>query len=48
MSETASNSTPRTDWARVDALKDDEIDTSDAPALTDEFFQRATCGSRRR
>lgn len=42
MSETASNSTSRTNWARVDVLTDEEIDTSDAPALSEDFFRRAT------
>ncbi len=32
----------RTDWARVDAMTDEEIDTSDIPPLTDEFFRNAT------
>src|SRR5881398_3747826 len=41
MSESASNSTSRTNWARVDALSDEEIDTSEAPALGDDFFRRA-------
>ncbi len=31
----------RTDWERLDALTDDEIDTSDSPPLTEEFFARA-------
>lgn len=35
------NSTSRTNWARVDALTEDEIDTSDAPLLTEEFFSRS-------
>jgi uncharacterized protein (DUF4415 family) len=30
-----------TDWARLDSMADDEIDTSDIPPLTDEFFARA-------
>jgi uncharacterized DUF497 family protein/uncharacterized protein (DUF4415 family) len=30
-----------TDWARVDALADEEIDTSDIPEQTEEFFRRA-------
>jgi uncharacterized protein (DUF4415 family) len=42
MSEIASNNTSRTNWARVDALTDDEIDTSEAPPLSEEFFRRAT------
>ena len=30
-----------TDWARVDAMTDDEIDTSDSPELGPEFFANA-------
>ncbi len=30
-----------TDWARVDALADEEIDTSDIPPLDEGFFVRA-------
>ena len=41
MSESGSSSTSRTNWARVDALDDDEIDTSEAPALTEDLFRRA-------
>ena len=35
------NNTSRTDWARIDAMSDDEIDTSDIPPLTNEFFSKA-------
>jgi uncharacterized protein (DUF4415 family) len=35
------NNTSRTDWDRIDAMTDDEIDTSDIPPLTDEFFSKA-------
>ena len=35
------SNTSRTDWARIDAMSDDEIDTSDIPPLTDEFFSKA-------
>jgi hypothetical protein len=35
------NNTSKTDWARIDAMTDDEIDTSDIPPLTDEFFAKA-------
>ena len=35
------NNTSRTDWARIDAMSDDDIDTSDIPPLTDEFFSKA-------
>jgi uncharacterized protein (DUF4415 family) len=31
----------KTDWARVDALTDDSIDTSDIPPLTEPYFARA-------
>ncbi len=31
----------RTDWRRVDALKDAQIDFSDTPVLTPEMFARA-------
>jgi hypothetical protein len=30
-----------TDWARIDQMTDEEIDTSDIPPLDDEFFARA-------
>jgi hypothetical protein len=30
-----------TDWARIDRMTDDEIDTSDIPSLDDAFFERA-------
>ena len=30
-----------TDWERVDKMTDDEIDRSDIPPLTEEFFKRA-------
>jgi len=35
------NSISRTDWSRVDALTDEDIDTSDIPPLTEEFFAKA-------
>jgi uncharacterized protein (DUF4415 family) len=31
----------RTDWDRVDSLKDEEIDLSDSPEVTPEMFTRA-------
>lgn len=30
----------RTDWARISALEDDEIDYSDIPPLDDDFFAK--------
>ena len=31
----------RTDWTRINAMTDEEIDTSDIPPLSDEFFLKA-------
>jgi uncharacterized protein (DUF4415 family) len=31
----------KTDWAQVDAMKDEDIDYSDIPELDDEFFEKA-------
>ena len=41
MNENASKNTSLTDWERVDALTDEEIDTSDIPPLDDDFFANA-------
>jgi uncharacterized protein (DUF4415 family) len=41
MSGNSSKHSSETDWERIDALTDDEIDTSDIPLLTEEFFKRA-------
>lgn len=41
MSENASKNSSKTDWSKVDALTDEQIDLSDAPELGDEFFRRA-------
>ena len=32
----------KTDWARLDKMTDEEVDTSDIPELDDSFFERAT------
>lgn len=40
MSNGSSSKVSRTDWARVDALTDEEIDTSDIPEVTPEMFAR--------
>ncbi len=37
----SATSKSRTNWKRVDALKDDRIDFSDTPELTPEMFARA-------
>jgi uncharacterized protein (DUF4415 family) len=31
----------KTDWVRVDAMTDEDIDTSESPVLTKQFFARA-------
>ncbi len=36
-----SKNNSRTDWERLDALTDEEIDTDDSPPLADEFFAKA-------
>jgi uncharacterized protein (DUF4415 family) len=41
MSEQNSKTRSETDWARIDAMADGEIDTSDIPPLDDDFFNRA-------
>ena len=41
MSEGATKKTSGTDWERLASMKDDEIDCSDIPPLTDAFFDRA-------
>lgn len=35
------NNTSKTDWSRIDAMSDEDIDTSDIPPLSDEFFAKA-------
>ncbi len=35
------SSTSRTDWSRIDAMGDEDIDTSDIPPLTEKFFDKA-------
>lgn len=41
MNENAMNDTSRTNWERVDALTEDEINTSDIPPLTEDFFSKS-------
>ena len=33
--------TSKTDWAKIKSMKDREIDFSDIPELTDDFFEEA-------
>ncbi|WP_219904574.1 BrnA antitoxin family protein [Stenomitos frigidus] len=35
------NSSSKTNWEKVDFLTDEEIDTSDIPPLTEEFFSKS-------
>jgi uncharacterized protein (DUF4415 family) len=41
MSDNGTSKPSRTDWTRIDAMDDDDIDTSDIPPLTAEMFARA-------
>lgn len=41
MSETHTSHKSLTDWDRVDALRDEDIDLSDCPEITPEMFSRA-------
>ncbi len=41
MNEHDTKKVSRTDWERLEAMADDEIDYSDIPPLSDTFFQRA-------
>jgi uncharacterized protein (DUF4415 family) len=42
MSDKDLKNTSRTNWAALEAMQDENIDYSDIPPLTDEFFERAT------
>lgn len=35
------NNTSETNWAKLDAMTESEIDTSDIPPLTEEFFNKS-------
>jgi len=41
MNQNTMNNTSRTDWSKIDAMSDDDIDTSDIPPLSEEFFALA-------
>ena len=41
MSNRDTSQASQTDWARVDAMKDEDIDLSDIPEITPEMFARA-------
>lgn len=42
MSANDSSNTSHTNWAALEAMTDEEIDYSDIPPLTEEFFENAT------
>jgi hypothetical protein len=42
MNKNYSNNTSGTNWEALAAISDDNIDYSDIPPLTDEFFERTT------
>jgi uncharacterized protein (DUF4415 family) len=42
MNASAMKKSSKTDWARIDALTDDRIDTSDIPPLGESFFSRVS------
>jgi len=41
MNENSMNDISKTNWEKVDALTEEEIDTSDIPPLTEEFFSKS-------
>lgn len=41
MNENSTNNTSRTNWEKVDSLREEEIDTSDIPPLTEEFCSKS-------
>lgn len=41
MNENSTNNISLTDWERIDALTDEDIDTSDIPPLDADFFANA-------
>jgi uncharacterized protein (DUF4415 family) len=41
MSKKSTSTVSQTDWKRLDAMRDEDIDLSDIPELTPEMFARA-------
>jgi uncharacterized protein (DUF4415 family) len=41
MKKSRISNTSRTDWERLDALRDEDIDLSDTPEITPEMFAKA-------
>jgi hypothetical protein len=46
MSKTSTSKESLTDWKRLDALQDEDIDLSDAPEITSDMFAKATAWQR--
>ncbi|MBD2359168.1 BrnA antitoxin family protein [Tolypothrix sp. FACHB-123] len=42
MSANDLNNTSQTNWEALESMSDEDIDYSDIPPLTDEFFEKAT------
>lgn len=42
MNASGTNKASKTDWARLESMTDDIIDTSESPELDDSFFEQAT------
>ncbi|MDZ8052951.1 MAG: BrnA antitoxin family protein [Aulosira sp. ZfuVER01] len=42
MSDKDLNNTSQTSWEALESMSDEDIDYSDIPPLTDEFFEKAT------
>ncbi|NUN65532.1 BrnA antitoxin family protein [Pseudanabaena biceps] len=47
MNANTMNDTSKTDWERIDAMGDEDIDTSDIPPLSAEFWAKAKLRSPR-
>lgn len=41
MNKNATHLSSRTDWERIDTMTDEDIDTSDIPPLTEDFFTKS-------
>ncbi len=46
MNKTFTSKESLTDWKRLDALQDEDIDLTDAPEITPEMFAKATAWQR--
>lgn len=41
MNENIMSNISKTDWSRIDGMKDEDIDTSDIPPLSEQFWAKA-------